>query len=290
MSLLNIPVLNRPVVNLPHVEANLNYLTPMAERPVNYTYEPPLGVPRHNGNDETHTLPIYNARSIVRDLSLDQQGFALVEHHSAIRDFYNEEEVRRVYYAEAEQLLTEMTGADKVLVFDHNIRNLQRLHQGEQGVKEPVKRAHNDFTAASGYSRARIVLEANGIENPEALLQKRFAIVNVWRAIAPVQESPLAVCDAQSIAPTDWVAGDLVYRDRVGETYSITYNPAHQWFYFPQMQPNEALLIKCFDSAEDGRARFAAHTAFNDPTRLPDAPSRESIELRVLIFYADGQH
>ncbi|GAB1537543.1 hypothetical protein NUACC21_01880 [Scytonema sp. NUACC21] len=91
--------------------------------------------------------------------------------------------------------------------------------------------------------------------------------------------------DAQSIAPTDLVAGDLVYRDRVGETYAVTYNPEHRWFYFPQMQKDEALLIKCFDSAEDGRARFTAHTAFDDPTSPSDAPPRESIELRTLVFY-----
>ena len=77
-----------------------------------------------------------------------------------------------------------------------------------------------------------------------------------------------------------------VYRDRVGETYSFTYNPKHRWFYFPQMQRNEALLLKCYDSKEDGRARFTAHTSFEDPTSPPDAPPRESIEVRALIFFA----
>lgn len=149
-----------------------------------------------------------------------------------------------------------------------------------------LKRVHNDFTAKSGYSRARAVLIALGTDDPDELLRHRFSVVNVWRLIAhTVQECPLAVCDAQSIAPKDLVAGDLVYRDRVGETYAITYNPTHRWFYFPQMQPNEALLIKCFDSASDGRARFAAHTAFDDPTSPLNAPPRESIELRTLVFY-----
>lgn len=87
-------------------------------------------------------------------------------------------------------------------------------------------------------------------------MQRRFAIINVWRAIAqPIQESPLAVCDAQSIAPTDLVAGDLVYRDHVGETYLVTYNSQHQWFYFPQMHRDEARFIKCFDSDQEGIAR-----------------------------------
>ncbi len=281
-------VLERPASNeLPYVEAYLNYLVPMAERPVNYTYEPPAGTPRHNRTYAAHRLPIRNARAIAQDLSLDREGFALAVHQSAVRDFYDEAEVRRVYYPEAEQLLKDVTGASRIVVFDHNVRNAQRAKLGEDNAKEPVKRVHNDFTAKSGYSRARIELEARGIENYEALLEQRFAIVNVWRPIAEsVLESPLTVCDAQSIAPTDLVAGDLVYRDRVGETYAVTYNSDHRWFYFPQQQRNEVLLIKCFDSAEDGLARFAAHTGFDDPTSPSDAPPRESIELRTLVFYA----
>lgn len=283
---LNSQVLDRPVFeNLPQIEASLNYLVPMAEKPVNYTYEPPPGIPQQNGKYQAHQLPIRNARPIIGDLSLDREGFALVEHRSAVRDFYDEDEICRVYYPEAEQLLKDVTGAVRVVVFDHNLRNLQRMKQGEKGIKEPIKRVHNDFTAKSGYSRARTELTARGIDDLEALLQHRFAVVNVWRPITPVQESPLAVCDAQSMAPTDFVAGDLVYRDRVGETYVVTYNPTHRWFYFPQMQRDEALLIKCFDSAEDGRTRFAAHTGFDDPTSPPDAPPRESIELRALVFY-----
>ncbi|MDF5713451.1 MAG: CmcJ/NvfI family oxidoreductase [Rhizonema sp. NSF051] len=283
---LNSQVLDKPISSLPYVEANLNYLIPMAERPVNYTYEPPPGVPRHNGTYQAHKRTIYNARSISHNISLDREGVALTQHNSSVRDFYDEDEIRRVYYPEAEQLLLDVTGATKVVIFDHTLRNAHEA-QNNNIVKEPVRRVHNDFTAKSGYTRARLELAARGIDEDEidALLQQRFAVINIWRAIAsPIQESPLAVCDAQSIAPTDLVASDLVYRDRVGEVYAIAYNPTHRWFYFPQMQPNEALLIKCFDSAEDGRARFAAHTAFDDPTSPPNAAPRQSIELRTLVF------
>jgi hypothetical protein len=260
----------------------------MAEKPVNYTYEPPAGIPRTNGTYHRHKLPIYNARPISENISLDKEGFAFTEHHTSVRNFYDEDEVRRVYYPEAEQLLKQVTGGTKVVIFDHTVRNAAKSKPGENNIKEPAKRVHNDFTAKSGYTRARLELAARGIDNNEieSLLQQRFAIVNVWRAIAqPIQESPLALCDAQSIASTDLVAGDLVYRDRVGETYGVTYNSEHKWFYFPQMHRDEALFIKCFDSAEDGRARFAAHTAFEDPTSPADAPPRESIELRTLVFY-----
>ncbi|MDZ8094598.1 MAG: CmcJ/NvfI family oxidoreductase [Nostoc sp. DedQUE05] len=286
---LNNQVLDRPISQeLPSVEANLSYLVPMAEKPVNYTYEPPTGIPRTNATYQTHKLPIYNARSISENISLDREGFAFTGHNTNVRNFYDEDEVRRVYYLEAEQLLKEVTGATKVIIFDHTLRNAGNSKPGENNIKEPAKRVHNDFTAKSGYTRARLELAAQGIDNDdiETLLKQRFAIINVWRAIAqPIQESPLALCDAQSIAPTDLVAGDLVYRDRVGETYGVTYNSQHKWFYFPQMHRNEAVFIKCFDSAEDGYARFAAHTAFEDPTSPANAPPRESIELRTLVFY-----
>lgn len=280
-------VINRPIIeDLPYVEAVLNYLIPMAEKPVNYTFDPPPGIPRQSGSYEGYKLPIRDGRSIAPNLSLDREGFALVSHQSKVRDFYDENEIYNVYYLEAEKLLLEVTGAAKVVVFDHNVRNIHKAQKGENGAKEPVKRVHNDFTASSGYSRARAVLTALGQADPEALLKHRFSVVNVWRPIAqPVQESPLAVCDAQSIAPTDWVAGDLVYRDRIGETYAVTYNQAHRWFYFPHQRSHEAILIKCFDSAQDGKARFTAHTAFDDPTSPPDAPPRQSIELRTLVFY-----
>ncbi|MEH2182346.1 CmcJ/NvfI family oxidoreductase [Nostoc sp.] len=286
---LNNQVIDRPISQeLPYIEANLTYLIPMAEKLVNYTYEPPLGIHRTNGTYQTYKLPIYNARSISENISLDREGFAFTEHHSNVRNFYDEDEIRRIYYPEAEQLLKEVTGATKVVIFDHTLRNAGQSKPGKNNIKEPAKRVHNDFTAKSGYTRAHLELATQGIDNDEidTLLQQRFAIINLWRAIAqPIQESPLAVCDAQSIVSTDLIAGDLVYRDRVGETYAVTYNPEHKWFYFPQMQRDEALFIKCFDSAEDAYARFAAHTAFEDPTSPADAPPRESIELRTFVFY-----
>jgi hypothetical protein len=267
------------------VEAELYYLVPMTEKPFNYTYEPPAGIPRSNGNYQAYPVSIHNGRSL-KNPSLDQQGFDFVTHHSNVQNFYSDDEIRQVYYPEAERLLAESTGASRAIVFDHNVRDREQARRGENNAKEPVKRVHNDFTAKSGYSRAQTVLSSLGIDNVEELLQKRFAIINVWKPIdRPVQESPLAVCAAPSIAKTDWIASDLVYRDRVGETYQVTYNSLHQWFYFPQMQPHEVLLIKCFDSDESVPARFTAHTAFDDPTSSPNAVPRASIELRSLVFY-----
>ncbi len=286
---LNSQVIDKPTSqDLPYVEANLNYLVPMDKKPVNYTYEPPSGTSRSNTTYQTHKLRIYNARSISENILLDQEGFAFTEHNTNVRNFYDEEEVRQVYYPEAEQLLKEVTGGTKVVIFDHTLRNAELSNPSENKIREPGKRVHNDFTAKSGYTRARWELAARGIDNDEIerLLQQRFAIINVWRGIADtIQESPLALSDARSIAPQELVAGDLVYRDRIGETYAVTYNPEHKWYYFPQMRRNEVIFIKCFDSAEDGLARFSAHSAFDDPTSPVDAPARQSIELRTFVFY-----
>jgi len=103
-----------------------------------------------------------------------------------------------------------------------------------------------------------------------------------------VLESPLALCDAQSLSEENLVASDLKYPDRTGETFSITYNPNQRYYYFPRMQADEAVLIRCFDSAPEGAARFSAHTGFDDPTSPPDAPPRESLEVRTLVFFPPG--
>ena len=263
------------------VEGALNYLVDTGVKPFAYNYEPPPGVPQRSGTYEEHRLPILNGRRRGEDFSLDRQGFLFRQHETAVKDFYDPAEVERVYYPEIEALMKQATGAEKVVTFDHTLRVGAARQQ--KGLREPVRRVHNDYTVKSGPQRVRDLLDP---AEAEERLKQRFAIVNIWRPIrGPVEEAPLAVCDARSIAPSDLIATDLRYPDRTGETYSVAYNPAHRWFYFPQMRREEVLFLKCYDSATDGRARFAAHTAFDDPTgpRLPIA--RESIETRSLLFF-----
>jgi hypothetical protein len=150
------------------------------------------------------------------------------------------------------------------------------------GPRQPVARVHVDHTEKSGPQRVRDLIP----EEAETLLQGRVQIINLWRPIrGPLLDSPLAVCDARTVKPGELVGSDLVYPNRVGETYSVKYNPDHQWFYVPGMTADEILLLKCFDSRTDGRARFAPHSAFVDPTTPADALPRESIELRTLVFH-----
>ena len=271
------------IERLPRVEGVLNYLAPMADKPMNLAYDPPPGVARSTGAPEPHRMTIYDARPIAARLSLDDEGLAVVEHRTAVKDLCDEDELRRVYYPEAERLIAEATGANRVLVFDHTIR--RRVWGGVDRApgtpRQPVAIVHNDYTVKSGPQRVRDLMG----EEAEELLRHRFEIVNVWRPIrGPLRDAPLAVCDAASVAFTDLVASDLVYRDRTGETYRVKYNPAHRWFYVPEMRVDEAILIKCYDSAED-RARFTAHSSFEDPTAPKDVLPRESIELRTLAFH-----
>jgi hypothetical protein len=268
------------------VQSTLNYFAESAEKPVLYTYEPPAGIPRMTGKSESHLVSIRNAR-LAEDLSLDRQGFQLVRQETAVRNFYDRAEVEQVYYPEIEVLLKEATGAEKVVVFDHQVRNIELSKQGEKNAREYVRTVHNDYTAKSGPRRVRDHLPP---AEAEKRLRHRFAEINVWRPIrGPIESTPLAVCDAQSIDSRDFVPTDLVYRDRVGEVYRFTYNPKHRWSYFPHLERNEVILLKCYDSKEDGRARFSAHTAFDDPTSPPDAAPRESIEVRALVFWPAGQ-
>jgi hypothetical protein len=270
---------------LPYIEAQLHYLSPMAERPRTYTFEPPAGVTRSNSAYETRRVPIYDARPVASEISLDQQGFAVHRQRSSVHDFYDDDEVRDVYYPEAQRVLTELTGADRVFVFDHTQRRRINgaVDRAAGTPRQPATRVHVDHTAKSGPQRVRDFLGADADE----LLRGRVQVINLWRPIrGPVQDAPLAVCDAGSVASADLVASDLVYPDRVGEIYAVTYSPAHRWFYVPEMREDETLLLKCYDSATDGRARFAPHTAFEDPTAPVDAAPRESIEIRTLVFHS----
>lgn len=264
------------------VRAPLSYLVNTGQRPFAYTFDPPPGQPRRSGDYEDRLIDIRDARPLIPGLSVDVQGFTLVPHASAVRDFYDEAEVRGTYFPEAEALVARVTGASKAIAFDFNLRNRARQAAGEPGIREPVTRVHNDFTALSGPDRVRREL---GEAEADRLLRHRFAIINIWRPIrGPVQDSPLAVADASSIAPEDLVGSDLIYRDRVGETYAFAYNPRHRWFYFPRMTRDEALFIKGYDS-DPARARFTAHTAFIDPQAPADALPRESIEVRLFAFF-----
>ena len=268
---------------LPSVRARLTYMDRPSGKPFTLAYDPAPGEIQTNAVYADHEVTIQDARGIADELSLDVEGFELKCHRSSVEDYDDEALVESLGHAEAVRLVTEATGASRVQVFDHTIRrrapNVADRTPGAP--RQPAIRVHDDYTEWSGPQRVRDVLP----KEAEALLQRRFAFINVWRPIRhPAMEWPLAVCDERSIDPEDLVALDLVYRERRGEIYAGAYNPAHRWFYFPDMQLDEALLIKCYDTRPDV-ARFVLHSAFDDPCSPIDAPLRESIEYRTIAFF-----
>ena len=263
------------------IEATLNYIVDDGNKVFTIVATPGGSDTRAGGTPDPRRVEIHNGRPHVKEFDLETNGFRFVGHDTKVKDFYDEDEIKRVYYPEMVELIKAESGAKRVVVFDHTLRdgNPER----NDGVREPVKYIHNDQTFVSGPRRVRDHLPTG---EAERLLQGRVAIVNLWRPIREtVQSSPLALCDSRSITLNDLVASDLVYPDKVGETYALVFNPRHRWYYFPHMSPDEFLLLKIYDSAGDGIARLTAHTAFDDPTSPADAPPRRSIELRTLLFF-----
>ena len=223
-----------------------------------------------------------NGRLYADSFALERNGFRFVHHDTKVRDFYDEDEIRRVYYPEMEALIKAEAGAKRVVVFDHTLRTPDQERREAAKIREVVRRVHNDYTEWSAPKRVRDLLP----DEADELLQHRFAIVQVWRPIRhPVENWPLAIADAQSLSLGDMVVTERRYLDRIGQTSAITHNPAHRWYWFPRMRPDEALVFKVYDSLKDGRARFTAHTAFEDPTTPPHPRPRESIEIRTLALF-----
>src|SRR5215475_668445 len=223
------------------VNVDIPYTVDNGEKLVNETFGPNNIRRRKTGTHELKRVAVRNGRLLADRLSLDEQGFVLVEHKTKVADFFN----------------------------------LAQL--------ESVLSAHNDYTEWSGPKRVREILP----DEAEALLAHRFAIIQVWRAInQPIQANPLAIADGKSIDMEDLIVAERRYPHRVGQTYRLKYSPKHRWFYFPEMRRDEALVFKVYDSEKDGRARFTPHTSFQDPTSPPNAPPRQSIEVRALAFFA----
>lgn len=266
------------------VEADIVY-TPRDGRR-HQVFIPPMGggVSKRSHPDQPVRVRIRDGRAAEDGFDLDRHGFALRRAPSAVADFLDDAEVERVYYPELEALLKRETGAARVVIFDHTIRIDDGARSRALGKREPVRRAHVDYTEKSGPQRVR---DLTG-DDAEDLLSRRVAEVNVWRPIAgPVRRAPLAVAEAGSLAPGDLIATDLVYDDRKGEIYETAHSPNHRWVWFPDMTVDEVLLLKSYDSATDGRARFTPHTAFDNPATPEDAPARESIEARAFLFFDD---
>lgn len=273
----------------PSIEALLGYMQPTAERPYNYAYEPPGGASWENYLHDNRAVCIRDARHAPVPGSVQQEGFALFDAPSALRDFHDLDAVARLYYGEVEELACAATGAARGFVFDHLVRKREAgrgvLGFGRARKGDPATangRVHNDYSEESGRRRLELVLGAQAAQ----LRNSRYSIVNVWRSIGgPVLDTPLALCDARSIGIADLVCAEVRYPQRTGEIYLLRHAARHRWSYFSAMDRHEALVFKQYDSQVSGVARYTPHAAFDHPDAPSDAPLRESIEARCLVIY-----
>ncbi len=270
-------------VTLESVTAPVQFSVNTGETPKALVKEMGAGPDKRTGTFEYHEVAIHDGRPIADRLDLDREGFTLMRYDTAVKDFYDDEEVKRVYYPEMDRLIREVTGAARVVVFDHTIRVDDSAMQTDRKVRAPARNAHNDFTLASAPQRVRDLLPA---DEAEARLNKRYGSINVWRPIrGPVETAPLVICEYSTISDGDLIAAERRYEDRIGGVYHLAYNPNQRWYYFPRMTPDEIVLLKCFDSLTDGTARWTCHGAFDDPDTPKGAAPRESIEIRTLLFF-----
>lgn len=285
LNLSSAEVSDAPPQSAREISAPLNFIQRQDMKPEFHSSALTGGAPKYFYDIESKTVNIADMREIAEGLSVDLEGFELLHHATAVRDLYDDDAVEEVYIPEIETLLRRKFGASRVVTFDVTRRSDGGVGaQNPGGARGPASRVHVDYTTKSGPQRMKDFLG----EDEAARLNAsgaRIIQINVWRPIrGPVERSPLALADAASTRQEDLIATDQVFPDRVGEIYNVAHSPAQRWYYAPQMTTDEVLLIKGWDSLDDGRARFTPHGAFHLPETPENAPARESIEVRTLVI------
>ena len=267
------------------VRGALTFIRPQNTKPVYRSAALTGGLPEVLFEVEENTVLIGDMREIADTLSIDREGFELLRHATAVEDLHDDDAVKSQYYPEIEAFLRQRFDAGRVVVFDATRRSDGGAGAANpDGPRVPAWRVHVDYTVNSGPQRASEIL---GEAEAERLAASggRIIQVNVWRPIqGPVRRAPLAVADASSVRPDELIATDHVFPDRVGEIYHLAHAPSQRWYFAPAMTRDEVLLIKSWDSRDDGRARFTPHGAFELPDTDETAPPRESIEVRTLVI------
>jgi hypothetical protein len=265
------------------IRAKFNYIVDTGVPPVRYIDWPEMAHKAIPPQYREYEMTVRNGRPLRDTFDFNTHGFVFVEHRTQVRAFTDEAERKRVYDPEVQALIKKHSGASDVIVFDHTIRISDEDMQKAVDARPTVKSVHNDYTEASAPRRLREIV---GDKEAERRFKKRWAIVQVWRPIrGKVLIDPLGICDGRTIPQQGFIRVERRYKYRTGEVYHIAHNPAHEWFYFPQMERDEALVFKVFDSDATKPSRFTAHSAFDDPATPADAPPRESIETRTFAFF-----
>lgn len=269
---------------LPTIEASLTFVVRSDEKPRVLMSANHAEANTRIGECRSVLVTISDARGLPEPPTLDREGFALVRHETRVVDFYDAKAIEKIYYPEVVELLRRVTGATEVHIFDHTLRVEDEAKRRAHGTRLPVSIVHNDYTELSGPQRVRDLLAP---DEAARFLANRFAMVIIWRSFgASAERFPLAAADGRTVFQADYVSVDLVYPNRTGEIYQNAYSAGQRWYYFSQMRRNEAMLLKCFDTASDGPTRYTAHSGFANPDAPTDTPPRESIEVRTLLSFA----
>ena len=266
------------------VTATMNYSMDNGRVLDYYFYEPDPSIEPNPPGTDARDVTIYDAWPDCTAFSVDREGFELKPFADRFDQFDDDEAIKQTFYPQIVEFVKQHTGAQRVQVFDHTIRKRRPtdLKQQTEVQRPAVLLVHSDYTPISGPQRVRDILP----DDADPLLQRRVAFFNVWKPLyRTVEELPLAMCDATTAADDDMLIMKLKYRERTGEIFVMRYSVAHRWYYFPAMTPEQALLLKTYDSETDGRARFMGHSAFEDPNTSVDAQKRESIEIRTMAFF-----
>lgn len=242
---------------------------------------------------EDHIMEIGDARAL--DPKLDTHCFEMIALPTAVQNFADDAEIHSVYYKEMEELVKKATGAEKVILFDHTVRDTSAavgLNAKAGEVAAPVTRVHTDYTDNSGPRRVQALTQNESYtgvklteEQRAEIMARDFCIVNVWRNISevPVQSMPLGFLNPSSVDRKDFVPYEMRFPDRTGENYGMKHNPEHKWFFYPLLQKEECIVFTTWDKRED-RPRYCFHSAFSDLDEAADAPPRTSIEVRTVAI------
>lgn len=277
------------------VEASVNYVVPAGEPHYNYyLVDPPAGKTASNEVAEPHVVSITSVRNLAKKPSVHREGFELATFETKIKDIYDHGQRDAIYDPEIAAFMKRQTGAREVFVYQPFLRGIEAQRRMPGSITAPAPMVHVDNTERTGPYWFEQVLGANA----DKFRGRRFAIINVWRPITgPLRDYPLALCDASSVPEDDLIPAeaysamnaDGIHGDdgevHNSQTYSVKYNPAHRWFYCPEMQTNEVLLIKCYDSQREGVARYTPHCSFKDPTAPSNVLPRASIEVRTITIW-----
>jgi len=231
---------------------------------------------------------ISNIRGQEDQFNLDDHGFAMIDHETSVSkdSFDSAEDIEQKYLPEVEALIRkELPDVYKVVFFDWRLRKSEQINQADMADKmqrlPPSPVVHNDISPSGALSR---VMENTGEEAAE-LLKGRVRIINTWRPTKePVEDWPLCVCDGSTVASSDVIECDHVRKDRQSSMHFLLQNHGQKWYYRHFQTRNEAIFIKTFDSSHQVRAKMCPHTSFKHLNIRPNAPPRESIEVRALVF------